>query len=56
MTLGDLLNPVTVSLAIFVVAYILLSLDKIHRTIISLAGATAMVFAGKFLGFSDIDP
>ena len=51
MALGDLLNPVTVSLAILVVTYILLFLDKIHRTIISLAGATAMVFAGKLLGF-----
>jgi Na+/H+ antiporter NhaD/arsenite permease-like protein len=45
------ITPVTVSLAILVVTYIFLFADKIHRTIISLAGATAMVLAGKLLGF-----
>jgi Na+/H+ antiporter NhaD/arsenite permease-like protein len=51
MPWDTLVTPVTVSLVILVVTYILLFLDKIHRTIISLAGATAMVFAGKLLGF-----
>ncbi len=51
MPWDTLVTPVTASLAILVVTYILLFLDKIHRTIISLAGATAMVFAGKLLGF-----
>jgi Na+/H+ antiporter NhaD/arsenite permease-like protein len=51
-----LITPVTVSLAILVVTYVLLFFDKIHRAIISLAGATAMVLAGKALGFYDTLP
>jgi len=51
LELETILNPVTVSLAILAVTYVFLFLDKIHRTIISLAGATAMVLAGKLLGF-----
>ena len=51
-----LITPITVSLAILAITYILLFLDKIHRTIISLVGATAMVLAGKALGFYDTLP
>lgn len=51
-----LITPITVSLGILAITYILLFLDKIHRTIISLAGATAMVLAGKALGFYDTLP
>lgn len=39
------------ALAVLVSTYIFLFLDKIHRTIIGLAGATAMLLAGKLLGF-----
>lgn len=51
-----LITPITVSLSILAITYILLFVDKIHRTIISLAGATAMVLAGKALGFYDTLP
>lgn len=51
-----LITPITVSLAILILTYILLFFDKIHRTILSLAGATAMVLAGKALGFYDALP
>ncbi len=51
-----MITPVTVSLAILVVTYIFLFADKIHRTIIGLAGATAMVLAGKLLGFYETFP
>ena len=46
-----LLSPAAVSLAILAVTYGLLFLERLHRTIVSLAGATAMVLAGKLLGF-----
>ncbi len=46
-----MITPISVSLAIFLVTYALLFADKIHRTIISLAGASAMVLAGQALGF-----
>ncbi|MBI1730632.1 ArsB/NhaD family transporter [Candidatus Acetothermia bacterium] len=39
------------ALAILVITYIFLFLDKIHRTIIGLAGATAMLLVGKLLRF-----
>jgi len=50
------ITPVTVSLLILVVTYTLLFIDKVHRTIIGLAGAAAMVLAGKALGFYETLP
>ena len=46
-----MINPVSVSLAILIVTYAFLFADKIHRTIISMVGAAAMVLAGQALGF-----
>jgi len=50
------ITPTAISLAILVVTYVLLFIDKIHRTIIGLAGAVAMVTAGKLLGFYETFP
>ncbi len=44
------------ALAVLAISYIFLFADKIHRTIISLAGATAMLLVGKILGFYEALP
>lgn len=51
-----MITPVSVSLLILIVTYTLLFIDKVHRTIIGLAGAAAMVLAGKFLDFYETLP
>lgn len=48
------MTPAAVSVVILVITYAFLFTDKlhgIHRTILSLGGATAMVLAGKAMGF-----
>lgn len=42
-----------VSLAIFTVALVLILTEKVHRTILSVAGACLMVGVGKIMGFYD---
>jgi len=44
------------ALAILVVTYIFLFVDKIHRTIIGLVGASAMLIVGKLMGFYEALP
>lgn len=50
------MTPFVLSLAVLGLTYVLLFIDRIHRTILGIAGATAMVVGGKLLGFYDALP
>ncbi len=43
--------PIAVASAIFLVTYAVILSEKIHRTLVSVVGAAAMVAAGTWLGF-----
>ena len=45
--------PFVVSLLVFVVTYLGIFLEKVHRTIIAIAGAAAMIVLGSWLSFFD---
>ena len=52
-------TPTAVAIGILVVTYLLLFTDRfhsIHRASLSIAGAMAMILAGKYLGFYDAFP
>ena len=51
-----LTTPMIAALAVLVITYIFLFIDKIHRTIIGLVGAVAMLIVGKALHFYDTFP
>lgn len=51
-----MITPITASIAVLVITYIFLFVDKIHRAIISLVGAAAMIIVGKLLHFYDTLP
>jgi len=44
-------SPVLVSLLVFLLTYVGILSDRIHRTIVALAGAAIMIIAGTWLGF-----
>ena len=46
--------PLIVSLVIFVAAYAAVVLEKAHRTILALTGASAMIVLGSWLSFYDV--
>lgn len=43
--------PIIVSSAVFIITFVLIISERVHRTVIALAGAVLIVLLGHFLGF-----
>jgi anion transporter len=52
---GVRVAPLVVSIALFALTYVGILTEKIHRTVVSLAGAVAMIALGQWLSFYTVE-